>query len=72
LSLMLVAMNIIFMTTNIFTISEMVLGLEISFILFIIGILSYVVIYLLYQNRKQVLNRPVYLINETSGELDIE
>ena len=72
LSLMLVAMNIIFMTTNIFTISEMVLGIEISFILFIIGILSYVVIYLLYQNRKQVLNRPVYLINETSGELDIE
>jgi hypothetical protein len=72
LSLMLVAMNIILMTTNVFTISEMVLGLEISFILFIIGILSYVIFYLLYENRKQALNRPVYLINETSGEFNIE
>jgi glycosyltransferase involved in cell wall biosynthesis len=72
LSLLLVAMNIILMTTNVFTISEMVLGLEISFAVFIIGILSYVVFYLLYENRKQSLNRPIYLINETSGELDIE
>ncbi|MBI9009964.1 MAG: glycosyltransferase family 2 protein [Tenericutes bacterium] len=72
ISLLLVAMNIVLMTTGVFTIAEMVLGLQSSFILFVIGILSYVVIYLLYQNRKQALNRPVYLINETSGELDID
>ena len=71
-SLLLVAMNIVLMSTNVFTVAEMILGLQSSFILFIIGILSYIVIYLLYQNRKQGLNRPVYLINETSGELDID
>ena len=72
ISFLLVAMNIILMTTNVFTVSEMIIGLQISFVLLIIGILSYVVIYLLYQNRKQVLDRPIYLINETSGDLDFE
>jgi glycosyltransferase involved in cell wall biosynthesis len=71
-SLLLVAMNIVLMTTGVFTVAEMVLGLEASFILFVLGILSYVVIYLLYQNRKQGLNRPIYLVNETSGDLDVE
>jgi glycosyltransferase involved in cell wall biosynthesis len=71
-SFLLAAMNIILMTTSVFTVAEMILGLEASFILFILGILSYVMIYLLYQNRKQVLNRPVYLIGETSGDLDID
>ncbi len=70
LSILLIAMNIVLKVTNVFTLPEMILGLQISFVLMILGILAYVIIYLLYQNRKQVLNRPIYLIGETSGDID--
>lgn len=72
LSLLLVGMNIVFYNINLLDLTGMILGLEISFGLFLLGILSYVLIYLVYQNRKQVLNRPIYLIEETSGDLDFE
>jgi len=72
LSLLLVAANIILWKTNVMDLTGMILGLELSFMLFIIGFISYIVIYLLYQNRKQALDRPIYLIEETSGDLDVE
>jgi len=72
LGLLMIILDIILYTTGVFIISEMILGLQMSFILFIIGILSYILIYLVYQNRKQVLNRPIYLIEETSEGLDVE
>jgi len=72
LSLLLVAADLVLFTTNILTVSELFLSLQVSFVLFIFGVLSYVIIYLVYQNRKQVLNRPIYLIDEASEDLDIE
>lgn len=70
--LLLVVMNIILYFTNVLMLSEMILALQLSVVLMILGVLIYVVIYLLYQNRQQVLNRPIYLINETSEDLGIE
>ncbi len=72
ISILLVAMNIVLYNVSVFTTSELILGLQTSFILFILGIMSYVIIYLLYQNRKQVLNRPIYLIHETSEDMNVE
>lgn len=72
LSILLGVFDIIMFNINTFTAAEMILGLQFAFMLMIIGILGYVIIYLLYQNRKQALNRPIYLIQETSGDLDIE
>ncbi|XFA98430.1 glycosyltransferase family 2 protein [Candidatus Izemoplasma sp. B36] len=72
LSILLVIMDIILFTSNIFTVSDLVISLQVSVLLMIISILSYVTIYLLYQNRKQSLNRPIYLIAETSGDIEVE
>ncbi|XMB71530.1 glycosyltransferase family 2 protein [Mycoplasmatota bacterium WC30] len=71
-SILLVAMNIVLFKVEVFNTPELILGLQTSLILFVIGVMSYVIIYLLYQNRKQVLNRPIYLIHETSEGLNVE
>ncbi len=72
LSILLGVANVLFWKFNVIDLTGMVLGLEVSFVLFILGFLSYIMIYLLYQNRKQALDRPIYLIEETSGDFDIE
>jgi len=72
ISLLLVALNIVLYTTNTFSVGELIIGLQVSFTLLVLSVLGYVIIYLLYQNRKQSLNRPIYLVAETSGDLDIE
>ena len=71
-SLLLIILDVVLFTTNTFSLGEMIVGLQTSFTLMILSILSYVVIYLLYQNRKQSLNRPIYLVAETSEDLNIE
>jgi glycosyltransferase involved in cell wall biosynthesis len=70
ISILLLALNIVLFTTNTYSLAELVLSLQITFGVFIFGVLSYVMIYLLYQNRKQVLNRPIYLVHETSEDID--
>ncbi len=72
LSLLLVGADIVLFAGGFLSATELFLSLQVSFVLFVIGVLSYIVIYLVYQNRKQVLNRPIYLIEETSEGLDIE
>jgi len=72
ISFLLAITNILLWRFNVVDLTGMVLGLEISFVLAILGFLSYIMIYLLYQNRKQALDRPIYLIEETSGDFDIE
>lgn len=64
--------DIILFATNVFGIVTFILALHSSFIILALSAFSYITIYLLYQNRKQVLNRPVYLIEETSGDLQID
>ena len=71
-SLLLVGFDIVMYNINVFTMAQMILGLQVSVLLLIVGVLFYVTIYLLYQNRKQVLDRPIYLIEETSGDLEID
>ncbi len=70
-SLALLVLDIVLFNIGTFTLAEMILGLQASLILFVVGVLFYVTIYLLYQNRKQVLNRPIYLIEETSEDMNI-
>ncbi|MCF7924566.1 MAG: glycosyltransferase family 2 protein [Candidatus Izimaplasma sp.] len=56
----------------IFSLTTFIITLHLSFIIIGLSIFSYIIIYLLYQNRKQVLNRPVYLVEEASEDLQIE
>ncbi|HOO43769.1 MAG TPA: glycosyltransferase family 2 protein, partial [Bacillota bacterium] len=72
LSILLGIMDIVFYNVNIIDLTGLVLGLQISFATFVLGVLTYVIIYLVYQNRKQVLNRPIYLIEETSEGFEVE
>ncbi|MBU1144438.1 MAG: glycosyltransferase family 2 protein [Firmicutes bacterium] len=53
---------------SVFSTSEFILGLLSGFILLVFGLVSYGVFYLLYQMRRQLLNRPIYLVEETSEE----
>lgn len=71
-SLLMIAMNIVLYLTNVFLLSDMILGLQMSVGVLIFGILTYVMIYLLYQNRKQVLDRPIYLIGETTEDNTVD
>lgn len=64
--------DIVLFVLGIFNLVTFILALHLSFIILALSIFSYITIYLLYQNRKQVLNRPVYLIEETSEGLHVE
>jgi len=57
---------------SIFTLTTFIIALHLAFIWIGISIFSYIVIYLLYQNRKQVMHRPIYLVEEASEDLQIE
>jgi glycosyltransferase involved in cell wall biosynthesis len=70
--LMILTADIVLYSLDIFVLSTFIITLHLSFIILALSIFSYVIIYLLYQNRKQVLQRPVYLIEEASEDLQIE
>jgi len=53
---------------GLFTLAEFVIGLFVFIAVFALGFVTYGIIYLLYQIRRQVLERPIYLIEETSEE----
>lgn len=55
-----------------YALTTFIITLHLSFIILALSIFSYVIIYLLYQNRKQVLQRPIYLIEEASEDLQVE
>ncbi len=71
LGLLMIGADLILYFNNVLGTTGLILGIHLSILVLIFAILSYVTIYLLYQNRKQVLNRPIYLIDETSGDLHI-
>jgi len=64
--------NIGLYIAGIYTFSTFIITLHLSFLILSLSIFSYIIIYLLYQNRKQVLQRPVYLVEEASEGLQIE
>ncbi|MDY0138887.1 MAG: glycosyltransferase family 2 protein [Candidatus Izemoplasmatales bacterium] len=68
----LIVLDLVLYFTNIFSLSNMILSLHLSFLILVISLFAYVVIYLLYSNRKQVMNRPIYLVEETSEDISFD
>jgi len=60
--------GIILYAFSVFTLGEFLISLFIVSLLFVMGIIAHVQMYLLYQMRRQILNRPIYLIQENSEE----
>ncbi|MDD3122824.1 MAG: hypothetical protein PHC62_04790, partial [Candidatus Izemoplasmatales bacterium] len=71
-SILLLISDILLFVFQIFTISEFILGGYVFLGVFLLGIVSYSIFYLLYQMRRQVLDRPIYLIEEMSEEATVE
>jgi len=69
---LLVVSDLILYFTNVLNLSTMILGLHMSLLVILMSILAYVVIYLLYSNRKQIMNRPIYLVEETSEDISFD
>lgn len=57
---------------GVFVLSEFLIGLFFVISLFLAALLAYGTFYLLYQTRRQVLNRPIYLVEELSEEEHLE
>lgn len=72
LGLGLIALDLVLYFSNVIQITGLVLGLHMSLLVILMSIFAYVVIYLLYSNRKQVMNRPIYLVEETSEDIEID
>jgi glucosyltransferase len=72
LGLGLIALDLVLYFANVIQITGLVLGLHMSLLVVLMSIFAYVVIYLLYSNRKQVMNRPIYLVEETSEDIEID
>jgi glycosyltransferase involved in cell wall biosynthesis len=72
IGLLLVVLDLVLYFTNILNLSTMILGLHMSLLVILMSILAYVVIYLLYSNRKQIMNRPIYLVEETSEDISFD
>ncbi|MFA6646999.1 MAG: glycosyltransferase family 2 protein [Candidatus Izemoplasmatales bacterium] len=68
----LIVLDLVLYFTNIFSLSNMILSLHLSFLILVISLFAYVVIYLLYSNREQVMNRPIYLVEETSEDISFD
>jgi uncharacterized membrane protein YbhN (UPF0104 family) len=64
----LVALNIVLFALKQMDLNEFILLLEINVMFLALSVASYGVFYLLYQVRRQVLGRPIYLIEESSDD----
>lgn len=60
--------NFVFFAFDIFSLSESFLGLGISLLWMMMSLLFYGMFYLTYGVRRQILNRPIYLIDEDSKD----
>ena len=67
-SFILLVSNSFLFVFNILLLSEFIIGLYIFVAVFVFGVSTYAMFYLLYQMRRQILNRPIYLIEETSED----
>jgi len=72
LGIAMVALDLVLYFTNVVSLTTMILALHMSLLVLIMSIFSYVTIYLLYSNRKQIMNRPIYLVEETSEDINID
>jgi len=67
-SVLLLIGNSLLFAFSIFALKEFLLGLLVITALLMMGVIAYVQMYLLYQMRRQLLDRPIYLIQESSEE----
>lgn len=72
LGLFITVADILLYAFNSYGFSTFMITMHLSFIILALSVFSYIIIYLLYQNRKQVLQRPVYLVEEASEDLEVE
>jgi len=72
LGLGLFVLDIVLYFTKVIDLTSFILGLHMALLVVVIGVFAYVIIYLLYSNRRQILDRPIYLVEDASEDLDIE
>lgn len=72
LGVVLLTLDLVLYFTNVIDLTSLILGLHMTLVVLVMSIFAYVVIYLLYSNRKQVMNRPIYLVEETSEDIQID
>ena len=72
LGLGIVVADILLYVYHYYPFTTFMVSMHLSFVILALSLFSYVIIYLVYQNRKQVLNRPVYLVEEASEDLQVE
>lgn len=68
LGIMLLAANIVLLMTNVFVLSDFLIVLSINLLWIIVSFMFYGMFYLTYGLRRQILNRPIYLIDEDSED----
>ncbi|MGD9761047.1 MAG: glycosyltransferase family 2 protein [Candidatus Izemoplasmatales bacterium] len=71
LGIALVGLDLVLYFTSVVSLSTMILTLHMSLVVLVMSIFAYVTIYILYSNRKQIMNRPIYLVEETSEDINI-
>ncbi|MBN2504388.1 MAG: glycosyltransferase family 2 protein [Bacilli bacterium] len=71
-AILLLVADVLLFVFSIFALEEFLLALFLIVTLFVIGLVTYGMFYLLYQLRRQVLDRPIYLIQESSEETVLE
>jgi len=61
-------MNIILFIAQVFTLPLFLLALELNLGWFLVSFLAYGLFYLIYNLRRQTMNRPIYLVDEVSND----
>lgn len=63
---LLLVSNILLFVFNVFALQVFLIGLQLNLLWFMMSLLAYGMFYLLYGLKRQVMNRPIYLIDEDS------
>ncbi|MDP3131010.1 MAG: glycosyltransferase family 2 protein [Bacillota bacterium] len=69
---LMLAANAVLFAFDIFTLDGFLIAVEINIVFLFLTLFTYGILYLLYQIRRQVLDRPHYLIEEISEDIDVE
>lgn len=70
--ILLLAANAVLFAFDVFPLDSFLIALEINIVFLFLTLFTYGILYLLYQIRRQVLDRPHYLIEEASEGIDVE
>ncbi len=65
---LLTVMNVILFIAQVFTLPLFLLALELNLGWFLVSFLAYGLFYLIYNLRRQTMNRPIYLVDEVSND----